>query len=37
MKILTRIDKKRINFDSFRYIIIRNKFCEKQSLNSMLL
>ena len=28
MRMLTRIDEKKINFDDFRYIIIRNKFRE---------
>ena len=29
MKILPRIDEKGIDFDDFRYIIIRNEFCEE--------
>ena len=29
MRMLFRIDKKEINFDDFRYIIIRNKFYEE--------
>ena len=29
MRILIRINEKKINFDNFRYIIIRNEFREE--------
>ena len=28
MRVLTRVDEKEINFDNFRYIIIRDEFRE---------
>ena len=36
-RMLIRICEKKINFDSFRYMIINNKFCEKQLLNLIIL
>ena len=37
MKMLIRIDEKKINFDNFRYVIICDKFREEQLLRSIIL
>ena len=34
---LIRVNEKEIDFDDIRYIIIRNKFREEQSLSSIIL
>ena len=34
---LIRVDEKEINFDDFRYMIIRNEFREEQSLRLIIL